>query len=106
MKFKFKHQKFQEDAARAVVDVFRGQPKSEGSRYLVDPGESREAALLSAVGYANAPLALPPSILRENLHAVQEANQLPHTDELGTNPKFTVEMETGTGKTYTYIKTM
>ncbi len=32
MKFKFKHQKFQEDAARAVVDVFRGQPKSEGSR--------------------------------------------------------------------------
>lgn len=106
MKFKFKHQKFQEDAARAVVDVFRGQPKSEGSRYLVDPGESREAALLSAVGYANAPLALPPSVLRENLHAVQEANQLPHTDELGANPKFTVEMETGTGKTYTYIKTM
>lgn len=106
MKFKFKHQKFQADAARAVVDVFRGQPKSEGSRYLVDPGRSREAALFSAVGYANAPLALPPSILRENLHAVQEANQLPHTDELGTNPKFTVEMETGTGKTYTYIKTM
>ena len=110
MKLKFKHQQFQADAAKAVCDVFIGQPCQSGMRYLVDPGKSRKSAapLMDMHGYRNAPLAdhMDSDKLRNNLHAVQERNLLKHSGEFSQGINLTVEMETGTGKTYTYIKTM
>lgn len=41
MKLKFKHQKFQADAAKAVVDVFNGQPYQSGMSYLIDKGYTK-----------------------------------------------------------------
>ena len=62
MKLKFKHQAYQSDAVRAVVDCFQGQPKSSGLKYAVDPGKasSQGHVLLpgtEAEGFANAALA-------------------------------------------------
>ena len=110
MKLQFKHQPFQEAAAQAVCDVFQGQPNQVG-RYLVDHGfqkNSTQQSLLDSVGYNNAHLIpeLDNSILRENLHKVQDRGQIFQTDVLSDGINLTVEMETGVGKTYTYIKTM
>ena len=110
MKLQFKHQPFQEAAAQAVCDVFQGQPNQVG-RYLVDHGfqkNSTQQSLLDSVGYNNAHFIpeLDNSILRENLHKVQDRGQIFQTDVLSDGINLTVEMETGVGKTYTYIKTM
>lgn len=110
MKLQFKHQPFQEAAAQAVCGVFQGQPNQVG-RYLVDHGfqkNSTQQSLLDSVGYNNAHLIpeLDNSILRENLHKVQDRGQIFQTDVLSDGINLTVEMETGVGKTYTYIKTM
>lgn len=110
MKLQFKHQPFQEAAAQAVCDVFQGQPNQVG-RYLVDHGfqkNSTQQSLLDSVGYNNAHLIpeLDNSILRENLHKVQDRGHIFQTDVLSDGINLTVEMETGVGKTYTYIKTM
>ena len=111
MKLKFKHQQFQTDAAKAVCDVFVGQPCQSGFRYLIDPGKTTKSAapMFDAVqGYRNAPLveSMDNDKLRANLHAVQDRNLLKRSDEFTGGINLTVEMETGTGKTYTYIKTM
>ncbi|WP_458400443.1 restriction endonuclease [Mailhella sp.] len=104
MKLKFKQQSFQEEAARAVVDVFAGQGQNGGLEYVRDSQRS----ILS--GWGNAPLGLHMTSekLRENLHAVQKRNGLPCSTGVvdPQNMNLTIEMETGTGKTYTYIKTM
>ena len=122
MKLRFKHQKFQADAARAVCDVFAGQPKIEPT-YIVDPGiitrpeqteidfdaspeeMARRLEVLST-GYNNAKVVLSPDQVLENLQRVQRANQIPPSPRLEGLYNLTVEMETGVGKTYTYIKTM
>ncbi len=115
MKLKFKQQGYQTDAVKAVVDCFAGQPKGRGLKYAVDPG--RVAAVtpgtllgMESDGFANDRIALPPAQLLENLQTVQRRQNLPISPALkatsvcGVN--FDVEMETGTGKTYCYIKTM
>ena len=96
MKFKFKVQQYQTDAADAVASVFEGQPNQGASVYLRDLGRKPTRAQgeidfgdESAEGYANAPVAL-----SEELFCGMGACQLD------------VEMETGTGKTYVYTKTM
>ena len=84
MKLKFKHQQFQADAAKAVCDVFIGQPCQSGMRYLVAPGKSRKSAapLMDMHGYRNAPLAdhMDGDKLRNNLHAVQDRNLLKQSE--------------------------
>jgi type III restriction enzyme len=125
MRLRFKHQKFQEDATNAVCDVFAGQP-NETRKFLVDQGESgaTQATLLDVArtGWANPDIRLREEDLLKNLRSVQkEQGILPNTKlehmtskvdwgngqkSTVTKPVFTVEMETGTGKTYTYIKTM
>lgn len=109
MKLKFKRQPFQEAAARAVCDVFRGQQNQIG-RFTVDPGivDDREISMMDSLGYKNAELdsVLTPTILRQNLWDVQDRQRLPHSEDFASGVNLTVEMETGTGKTYTYIKTM
>jgi len=106
MKLQFKHQNFQEEAALAVVDVFAGQGYLT-SDYLIDPGKGGQTTLLK--GWRNEPLTpyMTGDRLKSNLHAVQKRNGLPLSDKLeGPGINLTIEMETGTGKTYTYIKTM
>jgi type III restriction enzyme len=108
MKLKYKHQRFQEDAARAVTDCFSGQPHYDGaSNFLVDQGiENGQRSMLTLEGFANAPLE-PGVPLRDNIRRVQTEFGLKPIDELeGDGRTLTIEMETGTGKTFTYIKTM
>lgn len=98
MRLQFKHQKFQADAARAVVDVFSGQP------YLMASyGEKMDFA-----GWRNEPVVpeLSDEIILEHVNQVQKTNGIAPSPRLEGRYNLTIEMETGVGKTYTYIKTM
>ena len=108
MKLQFKHQKFQADAAKAVVDVFSGQPYRT-STYRVDRGDGDQQTLLDDfTGWRNEPIVpeLNDGIILEHLQKVQRANQIKPSERLEGRYNLTIEMETGVGKTYTYIKTM
>ena len=110
MKLKFKHQTFQRDAAHAVTDIFVGQRKSDGFAYRFDEGrtnsqQTRINAELTA--FRNEPIMLDRDSLVQNIREIQMSQDLePITGIVGEGLNFTIEMETGTGKTYTYIKTM
>lgn len=110
MKLKFKHQGFQRDAARAVTDIFIGQRKSDGFSYLFDEGRRNEPQLKlkhDTLAYRNEPIMLDRKSLVENIREIQMGQDLnPIENIVGDGLNFTIEMETGTGKTYTYIKTM
>lgn len=108
MKLQFKNQKFQSDAAKAVTDVFNGQRNSSLLEYTIDTGYSRQALLdFDVVGFRNAPLNIDSVKLTENVRNVQIPSMLKPSDNVGPRDlRLTIEMETGTGKTYTYIKTM
>lgn len=125
MKLRFKHQQFQLDATNAVCDVFAGQP-NEARKYLVDQGVSDSTTLSllgeTRAGWANSDVHLRDEDVLKNLRAVQKERSIVPSSKLETlvskvvwddgskqtveRSVFTVEMETGTGKTYTYIKTM
>src|SRR3989339_2278992 len=113
MKLKFKLQDYQTLAVESVVDCFKGQPKASGRRYRIDPGADAKGASLpgfETAGFKNADLVLNDMQLLENIQAVQRLQNLPQSMALvktrvsGLN--LDVEMETGTGKTYCYIKTI
>ncbi len=107
MKLRYKHQRFQAEAARAVTDSFKGQP-------FIDPTEIqlekvKERMDMNDSVYGNAPLMIDRTQLTDNVRAVQLAQGLKPIEFFegeGNDVTLTVEMETGTGKTYTYIKTM
>lgn len=106
MKLRYKHQRFQTEAARAVTDVFKGQPFIDPAEFLHDVGRG---LLKMDHGFANSPLMINRTQLTENVRTVQLAQGLKPIDYFegeGKDITLTVEMETGTGKTYTYIKTM
>ncbi len=108
MKLQFKHQKFQADAAKAVVDVFAGQPYLTPT-YIMDKGY--EHSLLDKIdftGWRNERIVpeLSDRIILEHLQKVQRAGQIKPSERLEGRYNLTIEMETGVGKTYTYIKTM
>lgn len=112
MKIQFKHQQFQADAAKAVCDVFLGQPYLESS-YLLDSGTMKlfggdVSAHNNVMGFCNQPLVpqMTDELVLKNLQAVQAGNLLQTDEKLDGRFNLTIEMETGTGKTYTYIKTM
>jgi type III restriction enzyme len=125
MKLQFKEQDFQVRAVKATVDCFEGQTLKtnrftlEKSKQLIN--QARQAAkgeitldfeLDEAIGYRNAPMQVKEEQILQNIQNVQKSNELnpsekierPKEDKLGYN--LTIEMETGTGKTYTYIRTM
>ena len=132
MKLQFKNQAFQAAATAAVCDVFEGQPYHDPNVYTVDPGKVVASGQLSVassevslpgfetlqqatlelpddppdVGYKNAEIELPLDVLRKNLHAVQDRQNLEHSMINASLPELEVEMETGTGKTFVYIKTI
>ena len=111
MKLKFRHQKFQADAAKAVVDVFAGQPYLTPS-YMMDRGSGSYQGILNEdeefTGWGNAKIVpeLNDKLILENINKVQRINQIKPSDKLEGRYNLTIEMETGVGKTYTYIKTM
>ena len=125
MKLQFKHQKFQADAAKAVVDVFAGQPYLTPA-YMIDKGtvvkkekkkgieitNTYESKIYDTVddfiGWRNERIVpeLSDKLILEHLQKVQRTNQLKPSDKLEGRYNLTIEMETGVGKTYTYIKTM
>ena len=101
MKLKFKSQDFQTQAVNAVVDLFIGQEKTQSTFSVMD---DRQTTFLNELGQGNA-LYIDQETLAANMHAVQKRNNLPLTDT-SMNMQFCIEMETGTGKTYVYTKTI
>ena len=109
MKLRYKHQRFQTEAALAVANAFTGQPKSDGqSDHIVDQGVNQN--LFVVKGFGNKNVILAPEAVCENVRAIQTEQGLKPVEQLqqlqGVGTALTIEMETGTGKTYTYIKTM
>jgi type III restriction enzyme len=110
MRLQFKLQHYQTEAVDAVVDVFAGQPYADGVKYRIDPGRGTFPTLLEDAGLRNSDVALTPPQLLANVHAVQQARGLTPSNELvkslAAPVNLDVEMETGTGKTYVYTKTI
>ena len=111
MKFKFKIQQYQTDAVERTVEVFTGQPSMDNLTYRRDLGR-RNATLYDAeleTGYRNSEVQLTPSQLLNNIHKSQAAGDIKLSSTLVPSIgacSLDIEMETGTGKTYVYIKTM
>jgi type III restriction enzyme len=126
MKLKFKVQEYQSNAVDAVVDCFAGQPKSNGLRFRIDPGKVVQASAFDE-GFKNEDIRLTEAQLLSNIQSVQKHQNLPGSRSLedfneadksgnlkqkpktykpGAKVNLDIEMETGTGKTYCYIKTM
>lgn len=108
MKFNFKIQKYQTEAVDALVKCFEGQQFADKIDYKKDKGNTKDLGF-EEIGYKNAKIGLTDKELLENIHKVQDENFIIRTGELvktNTVPSFDIEMETGTGKTYVYTKTM
>ena len=118
MKLKFKLQPYQSNAVKSVVDCFEGQV-SYDTQYRIDPGVSKKSLTqvseshslgMQLTGFKNADIQLNDRQLIESIKAVQQRQNLSLSDKLetsaGCNVNLDVEMETGTGKTYCYIKTI
>ena len=114
MKLQFKVQEYQTDAVNAVVDCFAGQPYAAPEKYLLDPGKDRtgDVSMFEDSGLRNSPIVLSDNQLLGNIRDVQAREQLSRSESLVFSaagprvPNLDVEMETGTGKTYVYIKTI
>lgn len=111
MKLQFKHQKFQADAAKAVVDVFAGQPYLTPT-YMMDRGTGNYQIGMNEeedfTGWSNAKIVpeLSDGQILEHIRKIQRDGQIEPSQSLEGKYNLTIEMETGVGKTYTYIKTM
>lgn len=123
MKFKFKIQQYQTDAVDAVVKAFSGQPYQARTSFRRDVGELPASYQMSFsvgddgeitdsdVGYKNSAVELSDEQLLRNINEIQSQNNIKLSSSLinGQNCgrcSLDIEMETGTGKTYVYIKTM
>lgn len=120
MKFNFKIQQYQTDAVNAVVNVFSGQSYRKTSHYIRDLGTLEKPAVAQLsfdyendpyddIGFKNNALELSSEQLLENVHKIQRENNIKLSPELIKDLgrcSLDIEMETGTGKTYVYIKTM
>lgn len=124
MKFRFKIQQYQSDAVKAVADVFKGQPYQEKTKYTLDRGVVTTKAQLQFslfdhleginpeeldVGFANPRIELTSEALLTNIKEIQSLSNINESTSLSHSlgaVDIDVEMETGTGKTYVYIKSM
>ena len=120
MKLQFKKQQYQWDAVESTVQVFSGQPNQGLQEYVLDQGRYyivtadgkriEDNRILHAVqGYSNQEIRLSDPELLDNLQTIQAANNINISPALSNNLgriALDIEMETGTGKTYVYIKTM
>jgi type III restriction enzyme len=101
MKLKFKNQAFQTDAVSAVASLFDGQERRQDTFTITN---SAQMSLTDNLGFCNV-LTITDERLLANMNAVQKKHSLPVTSDLSGN-RFCIEMETGTGKTYVYTKTI
>ena len=111
MKLKFKQQAFQTQAVESVVDCFEGQVNTSGIKYIIDPGTKAQLATeMVGTGFKNEDLTISDLDLLKNIQTVQKRQNLSVSTKLETSKisrvNLDIEMETGTGKTYVYIKTM
>lgn len=119
MKFKFKTQPYQQDAVSNICKVFKGQPYLDMVRYTRDLGikkqsDNGQASLFDAFeenddGFENAKILLEEQEIFENIRNIQKDNNYKVSDELVRGLgrcSLDIEMETGTGKTYVYIKSI
>lgn len=125
MKFNFKIQQYQTDAVDAVVNVFNGQSFHDRNSYIRDLGKMNPSNYQMAwdltqeeielydpandAGYKNEEVELSDEQLLSNIHTLQSKNNIKLSPSLIKNLgrcSLDIEMETGTGKTYVYIKTM
>jgi type III restriction enzyme len=113
MEFKFDpNQPYQKDAIAAVVDLFKGQPRDASilestlTSHLTEIGNQSLLDIVNEVGAVGNQLILDEAALLENLRNVQDRNGLEVVDSMdGISLDFDIEMETGTGKTYVYLRT-
>lgn len=121
MKLKFKIQQYQTDAVESTIDIFNGQPNQgllnykmdQGKVYVIDNGKRIEHKGIGFseydTGYKNGEIVLSEYELLKNIHQIQTQNNIHLSNEvvkrLGAC-QLDIEMETGTGKTYVYMKTM
>ncbi|NLV84077.1 MAG: DEAD/DEAH box helicase family protein, partial [Spirochaetales bacterium] len=107
MKLQFRHQPFQADAAKAVCDVFAGQPFRTPT-YMIDSGMGQHSLSQTRdfTGFSNAPIVVSDDKILEHIRNIQRLGGIKPSDSLVGRFNLTIEMETGVGKTYTYIKTM
>lgn len=121
MKLQFKKQQYQTDAVESTVEIFNGQPNQglldykmdQGKAYVIDNGRHIEQTDFvvneNDTGYKNGEIVLSEDELLKNIHQIQTQNNIHLSSEvikrLGAC-QLDIEMETGTGKTYVYIKTM
>lgn len=103
MKLKFKNQDFQTDAVNSVVDLFSGQEKLQSTFEIVQ--EAQLSLYQNDLGIGNG-VNISDEQLSANMHEVQRAHNLPTSDIKDGMRSFCIEMETGTGKTYVYTKTI
>lgn len=126
MKFNFKIQQYQTDAVEAVCNVFAGQGFNSGVNYRRDLGKQKSLAntqmtlsladefgeeldLTNDSGFKNEEIYLSDDLLLKNIHELQNMNNIKLSSALVKDLgrcALDIEMETGTGKTYVYIKTM
>ena len=138
MEIRFKTLGYQKDSVQAIVDCFKGQPRSESHRYMIDQGAAKvkkataqvdmleetldlqggkAKKVIADVGFENAHIYDLQAVLK-NIQELQAASGLQRssqliTDDNGKGKNLTksqlnldIEMETGTGKTYCYIRSM
>ena len=101
MKLQYKNQDFQTEAVNSVVDLFAGQEHTH-STFSVEVGGQMD--IIAGIGFGNM-LRIDDSAIAANMRAVQKRNSLPLSDDAAPR-QFCIEMETGTGKTYVYTKTI
>ena len=111
MKFKFKIQQYQTDAVECIARVFDGEPCIDKTLYRRDIGkvDSPMLRLENEEGYSNHELVQSEGNLLENIRQLQLENDIKKSEKLNKNlglVNLDIEMETGTGKTYVYIKSM
>lgn len=113
MKLKFKQQAYQTAAVEAVVNCFAGQPHQTGINYRIDTGliagQADQSSLFEESGFKNGDIKISDAQVLDNIQNLQQQHNLPRSVKLESTKICTVnldvEMETGTGKTYCYIKT-
>ena len=113
MKFKFKIQQYQTEAVEQTVSVFAGQPSKTNAQYRRDLGRTKGRIVYDEeyVGWRNADVELTDRQLLDNIRQMQAGGNIPQSSQLSKPDglgacSLDIEMETGTGKTYVYIKTM
>lgn len=113
MKFKFKIQQYQTDAVEQTVNVFAGQPSKSNALYRRDLGKTNGRIVYDEeyVGWRNNDVELQGHQLLANIQQQQAIGNIPKSTKLSLPDglgacALDIEMETGTGKTYVYIKTM